>query len=167
MSGSITGADLSDLEALAAAYSSAGATVAAQAAALETRVSAAVSEFVASIAELQHDSNQATESMDEDIDIVASFAAGVAWTGRNRIAFDTDLAAFTAAVHRGNEAVRAGVTGLRTNGVEPFVTLLDEFGRAVTDAGDGVELSGTEVQRGVAGQRDALTQAADLGWASA
>lgn len=167
MSDVITGADLEQLGELAAAYGTAGAEIAGQAEGLETRIHQAIQRFDTAMIGLKADTARANEALTEDVDDLGIVAAGTTWTGANRATFDQDLATLVGSVAATTAAINEGVDDFDRLGLAPFRAMLDDFGLAIVDAGDGVEGVGTEMSAGVARQRGDLQQAADTGWTAA
>lgn len=167
MSTDLTGADLEQLDALAAAHATAGTQIAGRAADLRTRIQAAVATFESTMSRLQQHATTLTTAMTDEIAAVSALAAGVAWTGVNRGAFDSDLRAFDTQVRSGSAAIDSGVSSLRSSVESRFTPVLEEFGLSVVDAGDGVEAATVDLRGAVGRQRSALDEAANVGWMSA
>ena len=167
MSTPITGADLGQLDDLAAEYATAGRDVAARAAELRTQIVASVATYREAMDRLHADTERTATAMGDEIAELSATAGAVAWTGANRVAFDAELDRFAGEVRGGTAAIVEGVHELRVGGVERFAELQEEFGRAIADAGDGIEVTGGDLRAVVASQREALHQAAEVGWMSA
>jgi hypothetical protein len=160
----MTGADLEHLEHLAGAYGVAGREIAARAAELRRRIGRTVAEFDTTTEVLRAETGRAAALMEEEIAALAATAAGVAWTGANRLAFDEELQRFATSVRSGAAALVDGVARLRAAGVTPFTAFLDDFGAATAAAGDGVEAATADLRRLVEHQRAELHAAAGGGW---
>lgn len=167
MSDQMTGADLEHLEQLAGAYTRSGVALAAKAADLRSRIARSVGAFEASTDRLRVDTERAAATMETEIGDLSATAAGVAWTGANRLAFDADLQRFAVSVRAGAAALVEGLDALRAGGVSRFTELLEGFGASVVAAGEGLETTTSDLNRAVTTQRDQLHQAADVGWTAA
>ena len=109
MSEQMLGADLQQLEDLAAAFDKAGTEIAAKADTLRDKIDASVDAFVAALDGLARDASTLTSAIDTEIDGVSTQASGVQWTGGNRGAFDTDLGTFNTAVKTGTAAINTDI----------------------------------------------------------
>ncbi len=163
----MTGADLEHLEQLASAYSRSGATITARAAELRARLTRAVEAFEATTERLRADTDGTAATMVDEIVDLSAIAAGVAWTGANRAAFDDELHRFARSVRSASEALVDGLAAIHRRGVTPFAGSLQDFGAATARAGDGVETATSDLHRAVAAQREQLHEAADVGWTTA
>jgi hypothetical protein len=163
----MTGADLGHLDDLAAEYATAGRDVAARAGELRTQIVASVATYRDAMDRLRADTDRTASAMGDEIAELAAAAGAVAWTGGNRLAFDAELDRFSAEVRGATAAIVEGVHELRAGGVERFADLQEGFGRAIADAGDGIDVTGGDLRGVVASQREALHQAAEVGWTSA
>lgn len=163
----MTGADLEHLGQLAAAYAQSGAAIAARAAELRARLGRAVDAFDATTERLRADTDRTAATMDGEIADLAATAAGVAWTGANRAAFDDELHRFGRFVRAASAAFVDGLAAIRHGGIAPLTTSLADFGVATERAGGGVETATGDLRRVVTDQRDRLHEAADGGWTAA
>lgn len=164
MSEHTTGADLEQLEDLASTYGTSGAAIAARGRDLRTRITQTVERFDTTMSTLRTQAVQVNEDLQEDVDGLTELAAATTWTGANRAAFDQDLATLRQAIARSNAAIVEGLDQFDQTGLAPFRTMLHDYGVALTDAGNGVEEATATMQTGVADQRSAIADAADVGW---
>lgn len=162
-----TGADLDQLDQLAAQFTTAGTEISARAGELRTKISAAVSTFESTLSTLQQDASALTTQMNDEMVAVRSQADGVQWTGTNRAGFDGDLNTFAGAVRAGTGQIDADVSGIKTQVDTRFTPVLDEFSTALHTSADGVSTATTTMKTAVDTQRTNLDQAANIGWTSA
>lgn len=164
MSDTLTGADLEQLDHLAAAYGTAGAEIAGRGQDLKVRIHQAIQRFETTMTSLRADTERANAALSDDIADLNLVATATTWTGNNRAAFDQDLGTLTSSMAASTAAIREGIDDFDTLGVTPFRAMLDDFGLAIADAGDGVEDVGSSMGAAVTQQRGDLQEAADVGW---
>lgn len=162
----VTGADLEQLDALAASYQARGAEIAERALDLDRRLVDAVTTFQTALTELRTQVTSANEALLDDIDGLHGTAASTTWTGANRAVFDTELGLLEQGVTTTTESLTTRIRELESTGVVPFGEILASFGRQASAAGESAEQAGGAMQTRVAGQRAALADAADMGWSA-
>jgi hypothetical protein len=162
-----TGADLDQLDQLAAQFATAGAEMSARAGELRAKISSAVSTFESTLTGLQSDTSALTAQMNTEMGAVRSQADGVQWTGANRAGFDGDLHSFSSAVQVGTSQIDAGVAGIKAQVDTRFTPVLGEFSAALDKSASGVNDATVTMKTAVDTQRTNLDQAANVGWTSA
>jgi hypothetical protein len=162
-----TGADLDQLDQLAAQFATAGTEISARAGELRAKIAAAVSAFDTTLTTLQSDASALTAQMNDEMVAVRSQADGVQWTGSNRAAFDGDLHAFSGAVRAGTAQIDTDVAAIKSQIDTRFTPVLDEFSAALDASAEGVNTSTTTMKTAVDTQRTNLDNAANIGWTSA
>lgn len=167
MSEQMLGADLQQLEDLAAAFETAGAQIAARADELRDKIGTSVEAFVDALDQLRAQTLVLTGDIDVEIQAVGTQAAGVQWTGNNRLAFDTDLGAFTRSVNTGTAAINTDIDQLKTEVDSRFTPVLTQFGVALRDSAGDVNTTTGGMRTAVSTQRANLDEAANVGWTTA
>ncbi|MFV0308328.1 MAG: hypothetical protein ACK5OX_11355 [Desertimonas sp.] len=160
MSDTYTGADLEQLDALATAYETRGAEIAARGHDLNRRILDAVTVFRAALATLRTQAATANTSLLEDVQGLVDTAAATTWTGANRARFDEDLGTLRAGITTTTDAVLGRLDELEQRGVEPFNGMLEEFGVQTSASGDVAAQTGQDMRTTVGNQRTALLDAA-------
>jgi len=163
----VLGADLQQLEDLAAAYDTAGTEIAAKGETLRGKINEAVVVFIATLDGLARDASTLTTAIDTEIDGVSTQAAGVQWTGTNRTAFDGDLGAFNTAVKTGTTAINTDIGTLKSDVETRFTPVLDDFATALTASAEEINVNAGTMRIAVSTQRSNLDEAANVGWTSA
>lgn len=162
-----TGADLDHLDQLAAAFTTAGAEIAAKADTLRTKISTAVGAFESTLSNLQHEASALAAQMNDEMAGVTTQANGVAWTGNNRSAFDGDLATFSGVVQSSTAQIDSDIAAIKAQVDTRFNPVLTEFAAALATRSDEVGATTTTMKTAVDTQRANLDQAANVGWTSA
>lgn len=160
----LAGADLDQLDALAASYEARGAEIAERSRDVDRRIVETVTAFQGALTDLRVRAARANDTLLDDVDELTRTAAATTWTGANRTAFDDQLAVLERGITTTAEALTTGIVELERTGVAPFAEILAAFGRQATGAGESAEAAGIAMRTRVAGQRAELTDAADTGW---
>jgi hypothetical protein len=159
-----TGANLAQLDELSADYTKTGAALRAKSELLMGRISAAIDDYNTTSSQLLSQTQQLTGQIELEMSEVSGHAAGVEWTGNNRVGFDADLQSFGASVRNGSEVIRSDVSALKDQIATRFNPALEEFGQSLNKRVDRVDASAVETSQAVARQREMLDSAANTGW---
>ena len=162
-----TGADLDQLDQLAAAFTTAGTEISAKAATLRTKIQTAVDNFESTLSTLQSEATTLGGQMNDEMAAVRTQAGGVNWTGSNRQSFDADLNSFGTVVQRATAQTETDITSIRSQVDAQFTPVLTEFATALNTRADDVNAATTMMKSAVDTQRSNLDQAANVGWTSA
>jgi hypothetical protein len=163
----ITGADLDQLDQLAAAFTTAGTEISARAAALQSKIHTAVSNFEHTLSTMQSETTTLASQMNDEMAAIRGHAAGVSWSGNNRAAFDGDLSSFSGVVQRGTSQIASDISSITGQVDSRFTPVLTEFASALRASADDVGSATTTMKTAVDTQRSNLDQAANVGWTSA
>lgn len=162
-----TGADLSQLDELAAAFTTAGTEISAKAQTLQSKIQTAVTNFETTLSTMQQDAATLTGQMNDEMAAVRGQADGVQWTGNNRGAFDGDLNNFGTVVNQGAARIDSDIANIKSQVDGRFTPVLNDFSTALGASADDVNSSTTTLKTAVDTQRSNLDQAANVGWTSA
>lgn len=163
----LTGADLGQLDDLAAAFTTAGNEIAAKGEALRTRIQASIDAFNASLTSLQSTTQALTEQTNAEMQALRDQGASVGWTGNNRTAFDGDLAAFGNAVNTGTAQINTDIAAIKSQVDSSFTPVMVDFASALKAGADDVNAATADMKTAVDTQRTNLDQAANVGWTNA
>lgn len=153
--------------------------------ALRTELSETGSQFVTSTAELAKGVRATLEKFDTELNslsetvvaynddseaamgVLAGAAASVAWTGRNRDAFNTDTETLSTTVKSTVSAVTGDIEKLRAEVNNKFKPPLNDFEQTVQRFGGDVEQTTADFDTVVNRTLVDGTAAANVGWTSA
>jgi hypothetical protein len=166
MATDMTGADLAQLESLSKDYVTTGKAMNDRAIDIAKKIKTAVDEFNTTSGDLLKRTGEMTKEIETNMGTLQTKAAGVTWQGKNREAFDLDLAEFGKAVRKGAAVTLEDVTKLKTEVTTKFNTSLEEFGVHLNQRIDSANTAANETSKAVTMQRDNLDRAANLGWGS-